>query len=87
MRRGDWRRDRSPTPSGRAWLAIAPFRVCSEDLFFCVSVQFGTFFACPPGMTQSLGTDCSAPGISACPLRGSRPTYGKAGCTSPAWWA
>ena len=27
-----------------------------------------------PGMTQSSGADCSAPGISPCPLRGSRPT-------------
>eukprot|EP00966_Prymnesium_polylepis_P249175 5760963-Prymnesium_polylepis.1 len=34
-----------------------------------VGARFGTFFACPPGMTQSLGADCSAPGISPCPLR------------------
>eukprot|EP00966_Prymnesium_polylepis_P308388 7126564-Prymnesium_polylepis.1 len=38
------------------------------------SYRFGIFFACPPGMTQSLGADCSAPGISPCPFRGSRPT-------------
>ena len=30
-----------------------------------------------PGMTQSSGADCSAPGISPCPLRGSRPTRGR----------
>jgi hypothetical protein len=27
-----------------------------------------------PGMSPSSGADCSAPGISPCPLRGSRPT-------------
>ena len=30
-----------------------------------------------PGMTPSSGADCSAPGISPCPLRGSRPTQGR----------
>eukprot|EP00966_Prymnesium_polylepis_P086197 1995285-Prymnesium_polylepis.1 len=34
-----------------------------------VGARFGTYFACPPGMTGSSGADCSAPGISPCPLR------------------
>eukprot|EP00966_Prymnesium_polylepis_P066092 1533578-Prymnesium_polylepis.1 len=37
----------------------------------------GTFFACPPGMTGSSEVDYLAPGISPCPLRGSRPTQGR----------
>eukprot|EP00966_Prymnesium_polylepis_P214816 4974738-Prymnesium_polylepis.1 len=42
--------------------------------------DLGLAFACPPGMALSSGADCSAPGISPCPLRmltGSRPTQGR----------
>eukprot|EP00966_Prymnesium_polylepis_P037338 867190-Prymnesium_polylepis.1 len=29
-----------------------------------VGGRFGTFFACPPGMTRRSGADCSTPGIA-----------------------
>eukprot|EP00966_Prymnesium_polylepis_P242566 5609088-Prymnesium_polylepis.1 len=57
-----------------------------EDCRTYVGARFGTCLACVrPGMTQSLGADCSPPGISPSPCGGHGPR--KAGCTSPARWA
>eukprot|EP00966_Prymnesium_polylepis_P082144 1902816-Prymnesium_polylepis.1 len=50
--------------------AIAPPTSLGTDMWV---PDLGLALRVCPGMSPSAGADCSAPGISPCPLRGSRP--------------